>query len=547
MYRMLIVDDEEIITDGLMDIFSSLDLNLDLYKAYSGQEALSLLNRTRVDIVLSDICMPGIDGLELMGNIRQSWPQCKIIFLTGHNDFDYVYQAIQAPGVQYVLKNEGYPKLIEAVKRALKDIEEAMHVKDLIRQSREKLNILETLAQGDYFRFLFQNGKMQDLEEDFERLHIPLNPFLPVLLVLGNLTYFNQSSHSYSDRQESALAVKFLAETFLAERTVSMGMIDRYGDMIWLIQPDQPSEEGGWDYEQTVMFLEGTFELIQQACLDSLDVTMAVTLCSQAITWESLPVSYDKMRRQQHFRVGDGNLMVQKVQLNEAAAYSSVSSARDRSLHTKSEALAIHLEAGRREEFLRLFDELTVQAAVEERNGEAYLTELYYALSLPIISYINRWEMQDKVGIFSLLQSKVYRSWAESFILLRDSAELLFSARRSGERNRAAHVIQKICSYIEEHIAEDLSLVRLADVISFNPSYLSRLFKQEQGVNLSEYIEETRIRKAKELLGMEEIKVAEVGARIGYESPQSFTRLFKKLTGITPQEYRMSFENSHGA
>ena len=106
MYRMLIVDDEEIITDGLADVFGKLNLDLDIYKAYSGQEALELLNRTRVDVVLSDICMPGMDGLELMETIRLNWPQCKIVFLTGHNDFNYVYQAIQAPDVQYVLKTK---------------------------------------------------------------------------------------------------------------------------------------------------------------------------------------------------------------------------------------------------------------------------------------------------------------------------------------------------------------------------------------------------------------------------------------------------------
>ncbi|MFD1907725.1 response regulator [Paenibacillus rhizoplanae] len=74
---MLIVDDEEIITDGLAVIFGKMELELDIYKAYSGREALNLLHRTRVDIVLSDICMPEMDGLELMEHIRRSWPQCK--------------------------------------------------------------------------------------------------------------------------------------------------------------------------------------------------------------------------------------------------------------------------------------------------------------------------------------------------------------------------------------------------------------------------------------------------------------------------------------
>lgn len=190
MYRMLIVDDEEIITDGLADIFGKLNLDLDIYKAYSGQEALELLNRTRVDVVLSDICMPGMDGLELMETIRLNWPQCKIVFLTGHNDFNYVYQAIQAPDVQYVLKNEGYPKLIAAVERALKELEETLRANDLIRRSKEQLDTLETLAHGDYFRNLLFHDVLfeRELEEDFRRLQIPLDASMPILIGLGSVT-----------------------------------------------------------------------------------------------------------------------------------------------------------------------------------------------------------------------------------------------------------------------------------------------------------------------------------------------------------------------
>ncbi|MOA03856.1 Arabinose operon regulatory protein [compost metagenome] len=110
--------------------------------------------------------------------------------------------------------------------------------------------------------------------------------------------------------------------------------------------------------------------------------------------------------------------------------------------------------------------------------------------------------------------------------------------RRSGEYSRAATAINKICAYIDEHISEDLSLVRLADEIHFNPSYLSRLFKQERGMKLSEYIEDARFAKAKELLRRTELKIAEIGTCIGYEAPHSFTRVFKKWTGMSPQEFR---------
>ncbi|UUZ93540.1 response regulator [Paenibacillus sp. P25] len=303
MIRLLIVDDEEIITEGLFEVLKQLNLGLDLYKAYSGEEALDLMNRTRVDIVLSDIRMPGMDGLELMNNIRSRWPHCKIVFLTGYNDFDYVYQAIQTPGVSYLLKSEGYDKIIKTVTGAITELENSLKFHDLVKQSREKLTTLETLAQGNYFRYLLLGGRAaEQLELDFGHLGITLDPTLPVLVALGDLQRTYAMHQSFAERQESALAVKFLAESFLAERTESLGVIDRYGDLVWLIQPQLGDGRDASDaYSRTLTFLEGQFELIQQATKDSLGLTFAITLCAEPCGWNQLSAVYDRIRSQQAY------------------------------------------------------------------------------------------------------------------------------------------------------------------------------------------------------------------------------------------------------
>lgn len=120
------------------------------------------------------------------------------------------------------------------------------------------------------------------------------------------------------------------------------------------------------------------------------------------------------------------------------------------------------------------------------------------------------------------------------------SADELVRYKRSNEQERANVVIHSLCSYVKENLEKDLSLVRLAELHHFNPSYLSRFFKQEMGINVSEFIDDCRIRKAKELLQNTNLMVREVALQVGYEVAHSFTRLFKKITGMTPQEYRES-------
>ncbi len=308
-------------------------------------------------------------------------------------------------------------------------------------------------------------------------------------------------------------------------------MIDRFGDPVWFIQPSDEGDGNEAAIGAPVLpYLEGQFELIQQACLESLGLSVAVTLGDRPCEWKKLSSFYDKIRRQRQVRIGDGALMVQTANL-EASFCTKEGSPRD-----KMDALSAHLESGRRDEFLLLFEELTES---ERDSGAPYLLELYYTISLVLLSYINRWELEDQVaGVSALMRQDEFPSWEEAFAFLRATAETLFELRTSGERNRAAEAIEKVRAYIEEHLAEDLSLVRLAGYIHFNPSYLSRLFKQESGVNLSDYIESARIERAKKLLRNDELKVHEIGLRVGYEASQSFTRFFKKATGATPQEYR---------
>jgi len=538
LYRLLIVDDEAIITDGMAEILAKLDIpGLDICKAYSGGEALEWLNSTRIDLVLSDVRMPGIDGLELMGIIRSNWPRCRIIFLTGYNDFDAVYQAIQTWGVRYLLKTEGYDKVIAAVQDAIREMDEGLRTDRHLAQAREQRNTLETLAHGEYFRHLLAGSGTLSEEvraEDFRKLNIPLDPSEPVLPVFGSLIRAAEKP-SYADRQEAAMAVKLLGDSFLRDMTRCVGIIDRFGDLLWLIQPiAERLERPDAAYAGSVRFLEGTLELIQEACMESLNIEASFIIGEAPLSWKSLPRAYDRLRQLQHVRVGDGASMVMTVDVGQQDTAEPI---RERVRTEKIELLSGHLEGGRMDAFMELLEEMSEPV----RNGRmvhaAQVMELYYSVALVILSYINQRPADDQVTAAALLRFDAHASWNEAFEFLTRTAETLFALRRQGENSRAAGAIEGILSYIEQHLSEDLSLVRLAKQSHFNPSYLSRLFKQETGQNLSEYIDQARVKKAKELL-IKEMKIHEVGARVGYEAAHSFTRFFKKMTGITPQEYR---------
>src|SRR5699024_10185390 len=174
MYRLLIVDDEELITDGLYDVFSRLmPDDLDVYKAYSGKEALEWMARTRIDIILTDISMPGLSGLDLIEEVQELWPHCKVVFLTGYDHFDYVYQAIQMNNVKYLLKTEGYDKIVATIKINVSDLNnDPIDVKP-VQLTEEEKYAYELMAQSDFMRHVLQKSKvvckdLSGLTKEFE-------------------------------------------------------------------------------------------------------------------------------------------------------------------------------------------------------------------------------------------------------------------------------------------------------------------------------------------------------------------------------------------
>ncbi|WP_372662522.1 response regulator [Cohnella sp.] len=545
MYRLLIVDDEEIITDSLYEVFAKLMPDrLDVCKAYSGKEALHWMSRTRFDIVLTDIRMPGMSGLELTEEIQAYWPRCKVVFLTGFSEFDYAYKAIQMPDVRYVLKTEGYDKVTQTVREVIDEITRGNQMSELALQSREQKLVLELMAQGDYLRHLLQESHVlcQDQEalaDEFRELNIDLDPVAPVVLVLGRLSY--PADCSYSERSQMQTSSRMIWSSYLSEQTRQISIMDKHGDMLWFLQPSQQAEEK-FD-NRLIRYLEGTLELIQETCLESLGLTMAFTVSGSSCTWETITSQYEQLRQLQQLKVSDGIsvIITDRTDLPDSSEMKE-----EYRIGRKVEILAAHLDADRKEKFYECLEELSASLFHPSPNVQLTI-EAYYSIALVLLSYINRWGLHRQIGDYGkLMRLDDHSSMKIGFQYLSHIADDIFRMKRLDERERASRVIDQICHYIHENVGEDLSLVRLAEINYFNPTYLSRFFKQERGINLSEYIDQSRIRKAMELLREGELKVREVAAAVGYDAAHSFTRFFKKETGMTPQEYKDTIPIARG-
>ena len=228
LYRILVVDDEELITDSLAGMLAEApQYELDVYKAYSGSEALELLNEQQFDIVVSDICMPGISGIGLAQKIREKWPLCHVLFQTGYDDFQYAQQAIRQRVTHYILKSEGDEVLLAAIGECIRRLEEdARKQADLIRLQEEN-RVYKAMIRRKQIQNLFRFD--QEKEENFS---IDLKK--PVFLLAGRS----------SEKMEEAVGLavdEVLKEKIAYAVRSEMAWLDKKV-IIWILQQEEKED-----------------------------------------------------------------------------------------------------------------------------------------------------------------------------------------------------------------------------------------------------------------------------------------------------------------
>lgn len=554
MYRLLIVDDEEIIVNGLYDIFSSMEnLDLDVYKAYSGEEAIQWLGRTRMDIVLTDINMPEIDGLYLLEEIKKRWPWCRVIFLTGHSEFNYAYKAIQFSNVRYILKTEGYGKIIKSVENVIQELEDENQTNELIQNAKNQINIAQDLFCQKYFYALLNNDHSLKINgEEFERLFIHLNADEPVMLILGEILILPKSV-DFWEKNQIMYSIKQLIVRYFAMHINSLVVPLKDEKLAVFVQPQKTQSYSENPYGSMNVFLKGTLEIVQSACRDRLQAPVSFALAEKPCSWGEIADKYVSLIDLLNYNVSNDmetiiderDFRKQRQTFIQSSAVSSdnATTLLQGLLYRKDLSSLQHsIETGEEQDFYdSLKDWLDPLGEIQDKNNVIAL-EAYQTILTFFLSCINRFQLRGRFTqsnhINDLYHSGNYNTWKEAARHLFQLSQMLIELKKEEESKRTNDTIDFVQRYIETHLSEDLSLTSLSEKTYLNPSYLSRLYHQTTGHKLSSFIESSRIRKAKELLEKPNEKIYEIAKKVGYDTAASFTRFFKKAEGISPQEYR---------
>lgn len=540
MYRLLIVDDEIDVAEYFRRIFEvKSNLPLEIYTSYNATEALECLNKTRIDIILSDIKMPKMNGLQMYEKIKEKWPKCKVIFLSGVLEFDYVYESIQNRDVRYLTKLEPTHKIISTIKEVIDEIEQNYKEIDEMEKVQKQIKEAFPLLQNNYIQNLLYGlcDSHEDVQKRLDELEIPISVEKSLFMIGGMFDDLSEDI-SLSQWDKNIYSLKSISSKYFDRYYNSVLYISEQKYFIWLLQQKCVPVP----LENQQVKISGLLEYIQGSIRKTLDITITFVYETSEIYISDIAKCYSIIKRKLGYRARNLNesiLTLSDFRKDETDSENKIDSFKQL---IRINELEGYLELGQQESYFLLLSKMVDNlTSVKEREDNSAL-EIYYRISCVLLKYINEWNMTDAldkvINIHKLTHADEHNSWQEAIEYLKNISQVIFDIHFKNEYIWSDNTIAVVQKYILENLDKDLSLIVLAELVNLNPSYLSRLFKSHTKINLYDYILDMRMLKAKDMLLKSGDKIQDIAIAVGYESAPSFTRAFRKYTGKTPTDYR---------
>jgi predicted protein (fragment) len=536
--NLLIVDDESEILEWLQEMFLyDYEREIGVYTAKSGVEAIELLKHVKFDVVLTDIHMPQMNGITLFHKIKENWPRCRTVFLTGYENFEDVYQVFRHRDVQYVLKSERDEVIKNAVENAFLDIEKEIWESirnNWMEQTKENLFRLEIRDRLNGYGS--SNVLLKEEKEEEQPLSLK-RPVMPFLLRLD----VEEEKKTRPEEQETEQILSALIGMIEANIPVKFRKYS-YGQEYYCVLLIQPVASDDEDWKSHREVVQGALEYVEEIFKISFHRSFSAVLRESPVEWEELADAVSYLKQLMVMGVGNKReifLQEESVERNEELPGEET----EQEQLLWIPVLKDYLQLGRKEMYFELLEE-TLGKLYDKSKHDIQAMNVYYSIATTILQFITENHLYQKLafkmGTYKLMNVELHESWEKAADYLKELSKVIFALLGEKELKITDRALFRVTDYIEKHLGEDLPLKRLAEEGGFNASYLSRLFRQTFGETITDYVLNKRMEKAKTMLSSSEEKIIDISKATGYISAQSFARAFRSYAGMSPIEYRES-------
>lgn len=508
MYKVLIVDDERIIREGIANVIEWEQHKLILAgTAKDGIEAYEMINNINPDIVITDIIMPGMNGLDLIAKVSEEYKDITFVILSGHGEFNYASKAMAFGVKHYILKPCDENTIIPVLEK-------------VIQEKNEKENFLESInynlkkvipqVKEQFLREFVMEGKYSSYEIDYflHLFDIKEDKFkLIVLKIDGECDLLEK------------FALRNIACEVIGENRVNLSSIVE-NNIVVLINTIDLEE------------LSALFTRIKETFFRHFRAVISIAVSNEN-SFINIQEMYTEVQEclKYEFYLGEGSIIT-----NEDVKFKDTDEVSE--FKIDYDAIAVAIKTGDIESIdlkIKSFFEIVDKKKLEIEIAKTYCIELF----LVIIRQQNLEEIREySKGIWKI---ETMHTLNQIYEYIKAEAAKISQSNYEKTNKNYGIIINDVVKCIEENIDnENLSLTWIAkEVLFMNENYLGKLFYKQTNEKFSQYVMRKRMEKAKELFLNYDYKIYEVAEKTGFgDNTQYFSQVFKKYTGNTPSDYK---------
>ncbi len=532
MYKVLLVDDETLIREAISENIQWEEMGFSFMGACeNGKQAIEAIEKEQPDLLLTDINMPFVDGMELTKFVYENYPDTKVIIISGYDEFEYAKNAVKYQVLEYILKPITPMEFSETLLRVKKIFDERKESQRDVKKIRSAYVSNLPMVQGRYLHNLFNGtadySKLKDKQEEL-RLKLDAGCYNTALVEGDDLEPFTSQYANVKDELALFAIYNISAEIVALENCgIAFQGIDEKTAILFM------GEEEEWLKEK----IKQTLPKIHQAIEDFLHIQVTIAVGKTVQRVEELPDSFAKTKSALEYK-----FMLGGNQTIEAEEYEEIrNSAKHIDIFEWASQIATSIRTNKIEEITQKTEQFIEQIKLSYVNKNR---SFVYVQNL-VLSVINLLELPEELeeeiyGQERNFMSQIYQCENLDKIVthlcgtFRYICNLMSNQRDSYGKRQAMLALD----YIEKNYADSsITLNSVCTALAMSTSYFSSIFKNYTGETFIESLTKKRMEKAKILLEQGNLKTYEIAEAVGYSDAHYFSVSFKKAVGKTPTEY----------
>ncbi|WP_435171470.1 response regulator [Paenibacillus glycanilyticus] len=521
MYRVILADDEMLDLEGMELLMPWKELGMEVvYQATNAYKVLEYLRDNEADVLVTDIRMPIMSGLELVRKLKDTHLGIKVVFVSGHEEFQYARQAIQMNANGYVLKPVDQEELIRVLQEIRSQLDTERYRGALDEKYRESAPLIREQKMKKWLRGEYLPAAEEDwlAEAELEKKESNYTALLAELDDAG-LNYLKRTESDSGDEQADQ-AMKVIESCSRLLGALFAFRIDPIRMLLVIDINEESAEARGAQLLSMVR--------------EQLNGTITVAAGTPFSSLAELPAAYSEASRiLEHKWLSGKNRLIRSMNIEERDSEGS-----------RPEMMLDELfNAMMQYDLVKIDDCLeSLFAFIKRLDRKLHVQSFAQHILSKLDTYLEsvnenlesllgiRFEQLDILYHFETVYD--IQSW-----MRRRFFEISESLQRKKQKKNHK-IMKEIEDYVNAHLDRSIELREVADRFSFSPNYLGHLFKEERGVTFSEFVIRQRLAKAHEMLQDPVRKVYEVAFSVGYKNLTHFNKLFRDAYGLSPNEFR---------